>query len=127
MRPRYGLTSLLRTAITLLAICCPAHADDWVGGSGQQIGALDLLATYEGGALRVFLANPMNVPYCWSSSGQAPLLQILFTNGTQETRSSLVAGLYVAFTEGKAVTFLLSSAACSPDGSPVIVGLHMTS
>jgi hypothetical protein len=55
------------------------------------------------------------------------LVELLFTTGTQETRSSLVAALYTALAEQKTVTFLLSSAACSPDGLPVIVGMHIDS
>ncbi len=124
MRLRHGLAFFLCTAVTLLATSRPSHADDWVGGSGQQIAALNPATTYEGGSLRVFLANPMNVPYC-GISGQTSVLHVLFTNGTQESRSSMIAGLYIAFTTGKMVTFLLSSAACSPDGSPVLVGLQM--
>ena len=127
MRPRYRSAFVLCAVITLSALSRPSHADDWIGGSGQQISALEPLVTYEGGAIRVSLANPINVPYCGNSSGLSSMFHVLFTNGTQESRSSLVAGLYVAFTAGKAVTFLLSSAACSPDGSPVIVGIHMPS
>lgn len=127
MRTRYRLGFVLCTMITLLAVSRPSRADDWIGGSGVQIISLEPLVTYEGGAIRVLLMSPINVPYCGNSSGQASLLQVLFTNGTQETRSALTAGLYVALAEGKAVTFLLSSAGCSPDGSPVAVGMHVPS
>jgi hypothetical protein len=115
----------VRLAIVALLSIGTAHADDWIGGTGLTISALEPLATYEGGVVRVFLSSPINVPYCGNSSGQASMLHFLFTNGTQESRSALVAGLYVAFAEGKTVAVLLSSSGCSPDGSPVLVGMHV--
>jgi hypothetical protein len=122
-------TIWVRLAIVALLSIGTAHADDWIGGNGSTLSALEPLATYEGGVIRVFLPNPMNVPYCGNSSGQTSMFHVLlFTNGTQESRSALVAGLYLALAEGKAVTFLLSSSGCSPDGAaPVLVGIHIVS
>ena len=118
---------LLPTIITLFTGVSPSRADDWIGGGGVPLSAVEPMTTYEGGAIRVMLVNPLNVPYCGNSSGQASILHVVYTNGTQESRSALVAALYMALAQGKTVTFLLSSASCSPDGSPVIVGMHVSS
>ncbi len=127
MKIKSGVRVAMGTMVAFLSLSSPSFADDWIGAPGVQIGALEPLTTYEGGVIRVRLVNPINVPYCGNSSGQSSLLHVLFTNGTQETRSALTAALYVALTEGKAVTFLLSSAQCSPDGSPVVIGMNVPS
>ena len=87
------------------------------------IGGVQPSVVDEGGVVRVGLTSPLTVPYCGNSSGQASNLDFLFTNGTQEGRSAFVAALYLALAESKQVTFLLSSAGCSPYGSPVVVGI----
>jgi len=124
------LSSGMRKAamlLTFLLASGSASADSWVGGGGVQIASLEPLLTYGGGMIRVMLSSPMSVPVCGDSSGQVPLVELLYTSGTQEARTAVVAGLYTALAQGRPVTFLLSSAACSPDGMPVIVGMHVGS
>ncbi len=113
--------------VTLLTVPGLSHADDWIGGSGLSISALEPQIAAEGGVIRVDLVSSTSVPYCGNASGQAQILEFLFAGGTQETRSALVAAIYLAFAESKAVTFLLSSSGCSPYGYPVVVGMHITS
>jgi hypothetical protein len=101
-----------------------ASADSWTGGF--QIGGIQPLVTAEGGAIRVGTTNPIAVPLCGDASGQASTIDFLFTNGTQEARSALVAGLYTALATGNTVTLLISSAGCSPYGAPIIVGMNIS-
>jgi hypothetical protein len=76
-------TIWVRLAIVALLSIGTAHADDWIGGNGSTLSALEPLATYEGGVIRVFLPNPMNVPYCGNSSGQTSTFHFLLsTNGS---------------------------------------------
>lgn len=101
-----------------------ASADSWTGGF--QIGSLQPSVIAEGGVIRVGTTNAIAVPYCGDSSGQASTIDFLFTSGTQEARSALVAGLYTALATGNTVTLLISSAGCSPYGAPVIVGMNIS-
>lgn len=112
-------------ALALTTLTSTARADDWIGGAGQTISALEPLLSAEGGAVRIVLPNPINVPYCGNGSSQSAVFDLLFINGTQETRSATIAGLYVAFAAGKTITLLLSSAACSPYAAPEVVGINI--
>jgi hypothetical protein len=100
-----------------------ASADTWTGAF--QIGSLQPAVNAEGGVIRVNINNGLAVPFCGDSSGKASVIDFLFTNGTQESRSGLVAGLYTALATGASVTLLISSAGCSPYGAPVIVGMNI--
>jgi hypothetical protein len=119
------LMAVCAVGVLLVIMSAGANADDWIGGSGLVIGALEPLAVAEGGAVRIVLTSPINVPYCGNSSGQASYFDVLYTNGTQESRAALVSGLYVALAAGKSITLLLSSAACSPYAAPEVVGIHV--
>jgi hypothetical protein len=124
-RIKKSMTKTATLTCVLLSAIGTAQANDWTGL--VTIGAVQPSVVDEGGVVRVGLTSPLTVPYCGNSSGQASNLDFLFTNGTQEGRSALVAALYLALVESKQVTFLLSSAGCSPYGSPVVVGMNVGS
>lgn len=100
-----------------------ASADSWTGSI--TISSIEPMIVAEGGVVEVGPSTPTTVPFCGNASGQATAFDLVFTNGTQETRSALIAALYLALSESKPITLLLSSSGCSAYGYPVIVGMNI--
>jgi hypothetical protein len=110
--------NMITRSIAIFALATSsAFADTWTGSVTIQ--SLQPLVVAEGGAIRVTVSATISTSLC----GSTPLFDFVFTNGTQEANSALVAGLYMALATGSQITLLYSSSACSPYGAPMITGM----
>ena len=114
------MTKLLgATLLAALSWCGTSNADDWTGA--LVVTSVQPLLTAEGGVVRVAFSTSVSTAAC----GTTNQFDLVLSGGTPASQSALVAALYMSVATGKITTFLVSSSACSPWGSPLVVGMNI--
>jgi hypothetical protein len=114
------VSSLLLSGAPLLS--APVFADVW-SPTLVTIESIKPLAAWQGGILRIKVSSPMSVANCVSSNE----IDLSYSVGTSETRSAVIAALYLAFASQQSVKFMLSDTSCSFGSIPTFTGLEVIS
>lgn len=98
----------------------PASADVW--SPTVAIKSIKPLAAWGGaGIVRVKVSTQLSVVGCVASDE----IDLSFSVGTAESRSAVLAALYLAFASQQSVKFFLSDTSCSIGSFPLFTGVEV--
>ena len=118
VRP-FGALVRFAAAVVLGCATSGVYAETWTQAVGMEL--VEPLATWQGGMVRVKLDTPLVTTSC----GTTAVVDFVFSHGTQETRSAVIAALYMAFASDRKVRLYVVDGACSPVGAPMFTGLDV--
>lgn len=110
-------------ALALSGAAGVSCAETWTAPVGIEF--VEPLAAWQGGMVRVKLDAPLITTQCGTTSVVDFMLDPATAVGTPETRSAVIAALYMAHAMERKIKMYVVDNACSPAGAPMFTGLDV--